>query len=1151
MSKVKSVFIKEFGSDADESIQTIKISDALCEILAKDPFCGRSDYSDLPGASVNHRHNSRSGSGFPYRNASLEQQKRQEARLRQQAKREKIVREREERRSKQQHYKLERRRQQEIMKTFQESFKKKDEDSGLILSSPEKYSTGKNKEDRDSFLYEKFKLNLCQKSKAILTDKKCDKKSFKNLQNKEMVKTSLKSDLFQANLKGMTHTNEDSKSVHQIKDCDNVSSSSHLKLTFKKTPNSQKTNINKSGSNICRTIPEIVDADSSTQDIVVRSTRKKKRICYEELPDEDTEEEEEEPVLSSSEMDRKCLNENVSFQKQTQPVNLPPNFLLAPGGQASQEIHVDQISNLINHTGCSKVNISPNCFSHNNALNFVQDQTLLNNTNNPSKSFAESVIVNLNDCSLQARILNPCKLSTSTRVTSNYTGTTAIVSNILQNNNSTSVSEALSPNGSNRGTKNCDARTETLINKLSPLYPTQSCMNQVSSWHGHLNRILVSSATSTEVSNHPYLHQTMAETNQFNKPQSINNHMPSYHHKMTSLPQTSQAQFSARELPWRSSVNCDTNGFNTMSLQKNNHFQSPEILSPLSNSLSKNEIKESSCSENNNKLQLNFKSFTSTDKFYNKQANQYSINFSPASTTHCTDENIVIDPASLHRQVGILHPFKNLKTSTNTEMKQTENTYLSNQQDGMLKIMSSNNSLFSNHYFKRDISKTCESQSSNMNSEMSCLETRRHHEQITTDCDSVSRNILSNIISKRKSEQMNSESISELSHMFTDSISKVRQSQKLVANLLSQEELVDERKSISTMSSKNLAQPIAMNVVSSTLKSKDEKALNKSSLVLSKLDNTSKQFHEITLKSPLTSSAVVPNNKSNLEVIECKKTLPVLCNTRKESTIHSQSSSLPQVAVVIEPPVLPKNTLEPLPSRHVSDSSNNISSQSDCLDNREIESQFTVTVSLPTVNLNHSVEIEPDLSLVKCEDGGIPVSLHLKEIIDLSVEIEDVIPQDRNHTAFNETDISKKVVPVTESCLQKEDISTPVASVESVISNESSLEPSSLLHHGPSRNSLTNISTAQQISSTRVQQVIAKIASWSKVQVHNWLKAHHMDKICPNLSDLDGEGLKRLALQYMHDSDSFYTGVKKSLGLSLFQTLVICRSMKELTDVDD
>ncbi|CAL1531064.1 unnamed protein product, partial [Lymnaea stagnalis] len=53
--------------------------------------------------------------------------------------------------------------------------------------------------------------------------------------------------------------------------------------------------------------------------------------------------------------------------------------------------------------------------------------------------------------------------------------------------------------------------------------------------------------------------------------------------------------------------------------------------------------------------------------------------------------------------------------------------------------------------------------------------------------------------------------------------------------------------------------------------------------------------------------------------------------------------------------------------------------------------------------------------------------------------------------------------------------------------------------------------------STRAQQAISLISSWTKEEVSTWLKAHNFDKVCPNLSCLDSKGLQRMAFEYHHD----------------------------------
>ncbi|BFZ22603.1 hypothetical protein BsWGS_25642 [Bradybaena similaris] len=77
---------------------------------------------------------------------------------------------------------------------------------------------------------------------------------------------------------------------------------------------------------------------------------------------------------------------------------------------------------------------------------------------------------------------------------------------------------------------------------------------------------------------------------------------------------------------------------------------------------------------------------------------------------------------------------------------------------------------------------------------------------------------------------------------------------------------------------------------------------------------------------------------------------------------------------------------------------------------------------------------------------------------------------------------------------------------------------------------------------------LASIASWTNDEVAEWLKNHKLDRVCPNLKSLDGRGLQRMAFEHQRDPDLFYSRVKKTLGLTFFQTMVICHSMKELND---
>ena len=53
-----------------------------------------------------------------------------------------------------------------------------------------------------------------------------------------------------------------------------------------------------------------------------------------------------------------------------------------------------------------------------------------------------------------------------------------------------------------------------------------------------------------------------------------------------------------------------------------------------------------------------------------------------------------------------------------------------------------------------------------------------------------------------------------------------------------------------------------------------------------------------------------------------------------------------------------------------------------------------------------------------------------------------------------------------------------------------------------------------------------------------------------SLMNLDARGLQRLAFEFWRDTDVFFQRIKKALGLSIFQAMVICKSMRELTGMD-
>ena len=54
-----------------------------------------------------------------------------------------------------------------------------------------------------------------------------------------------------------------------------------------------------------------------------------------------------------------------------------------------------------------------------------------------------------------------------------------------------------------------------------------------------------------------------------------------------------------------------------------------------------------------------------------------------------------------------------------------------------------------------------------------------------------------------------------------------------------------------------------------------------------------------------------------------------------------------------------------------------------------------------------------------------------------------------------------------------------------------------------------------------------------------------------SLMNLDGRGLQRMAFEYWRDADVFFQRIKKALGVSIFQAMVICKSMKELTGTEN
>ncbi|KAH9503135.1 hypothetical protein Btru_070027 [Bulinus truncatus] len=338
--------VKILTIDNDRYIEHIRISDALSEILAKDPICGRSDYSDLPGAKVTCSW--RSFSEFPRRGSpsrlssnrshSQDLQKRNEARTRQRAKRQQLILQREERRLKQKAQQQLRRRQKETVTNFQESYKNTAIKSGLIISSsPEKHSPVKYKDDRDTYLYEKFKMNLAKKHSIPQSPrkKKVYEKRFKNTDIKKVnnCTSEIQDDEMDKNIHNMEkekYMNEENYSLH------NVTSSTQIRKDLKDADTGRM------DVKINRTVPEVADADSSTPHVVARATRKRKIINYEEFPDEDIEEEDNTFSVDIKKYERKqCMKDKCS---QKQIADVPQNFLLDASFKTGIEVEGEIVS---------------------------------------------------------------------------------------------------------------------------------------------------------------------------------------------------------------------------------------------------------------------------------------------------------------------------------------------------------------------------------------------------------------------------------------------------------------------------------------------------------------------------------------------------------------------------------------------------------------------------------------------------------------------------------------------------------------------------------------------------------------------------------------------------------------------------------------
>ncbi|GFO20261.1 hypothetical protein PoB_004676600 [Plakobranchus ocellatus] len=96
----------------------------------------------------------------------------------------------------------------------------------------------------------------------------------------------------------------------------------------------------------------------------------------------------------------------------------------------------------------------------------------------------------------------------------------------------------------------------------------------------------------------------------------------------------------------------------------------------------------------------------------------------------------------------------------------------------------------------------------------------------------------------------------------------------------------------------------------------------------------------------------------------------------------------------------------------------------------------------------------------------------------------------------------------------------------------------------PSKHGLLSTIPADSPTGQRLHD----LATWDKEKVSAWLQEHKLDKICPNLLNLDGRGLQRMVLEHWRDPSFFFQRIKKVLGVSIFQAMVICKSMKDIAD---
>ncbi|CAL1531069.1 unnamed protein product, partial [Lymnaea stagnalis] len=285
---------------------------------------------DLNEPSSNHGSTWRSFAEYPrrsdgsslsrvtMRNSEEYKKKKEESRCRQKLKREKIIRRREEKRAMQRARLRERHRQQEIFDQLQQRCQSPKE--GVVIAiSPQKISPAKkkNKHDRDSYLYDRFKLKTLQQENGLSTLSQEDKnesskssssntskeKSTQNLETDDKVLSNIESiidtvvssssplsgleDMLDSEASTNVEDSDDDTEVESLNEDSSTSDDSASKPSVTKMSKERRHYKTRGSWNaVTSASPEASDPDSPTPAVTRRSTRQGKRVNYTETYDD-------------------------------------------------------------------------------------------------------------------------------------------------------------------------------------------------------------------------------------------------------------------------------------------------------------------------------------------------------------------------------------------------------------------------------------------------------------------------------------------------------------------------------------------------------------------------------------------------------------------------------------------------------------------------------------------------------------------------------------------------------------------------------------------------------------------------------------------------------------------------------------------------